>query len=64
MTSQNTPDSAEHAATGSPGAEGAARSAPRSQREAMLAGELYLADDPEIAADALRSALLTEHFNA
>ncbi|MFJ9685283.1 sugar O-acetyltransferase [Streptomyces bacillaris] len=30
----------------------------------MLAGELYLADDPEIAADALRSALLTERFNA
>ncbi|KAB2592881.1 sugar O-acetyltransferase [Streptomyces arboris] len=30
----------------------------------MLAGELYLADDPEIAADALRSALLNERFNA
>ncbi len=69
MTSQNTPNSAENAGpedtgTRNPGTEDATRNAPRSQREAMLAGELYLADDPEIAADALRSALLTERFNA
>ncbi|WP_328321931.1 sugar O-acetyltransferase [Streptomyces sp. NBC_00388] len=30
----------------------------------MLAGELYLADDPELAADALRAAVLSERFNA
>ncbi|MEC4018607.1 sugar O-acetyltransferase [Streptomyces sp. H27-D2] len=30
----------------------------------MLAGELYLADDPELAAEALRAALLSERFNA
>ncbi|UOE21896.1 sugar O-acetyltransferase [Thermobifida halotolerans] len=30
----------------------------------MLAGELYLADDPELAADALRAAKLMEKFNA
>ncbi|WP_326701756.1 sugar O-acetyltransferase [Streptomyces sp. NBC_01754] len=30
----------------------------------MLAGEPYLADDPELAADALRAALLSERFNA
>ncbi|PRX99082.1 sugar O-acetyltransferase [Allonocardiopsis opalescens] len=35
-----------------------------SQKERMLAGELYIADDPEIAADALRGALLCEAFNA
>ncbi|RPK58704.1 Maltose O-acetyltransferase [Streptomyces sp. ADI96-02] len=35
-----------------------------SQKEAMLAGGPYLADDPELAADALRAALLSERFNA
>ncbi|ESP95923.1 MULTISPECIES: sugar O-acetyltransferase [Streptomyces] len=30
----------------------------------MLAGELYQADDPEIQADAARSAKLSERFNA
>lgn len=30
----------------------------------MLAGELYLADDPEIAADRQRAAVLMERFNA
>ncbi|MFI8433388.1 sugar O-acetyltransferase [Streptomyces sp. NPDC079020] len=30
----------------------------------MLAGELYLADDPELSADALRADVLTERFNA
>ncbi|OEV02911.1 sugar O-acetyltransferase [Streptomyces oceani] len=30
----------------------------------MLAGELYIADDPELAADALRGAQLSERFNA
>lgn len=34
------------------------------QKERMLAGELYIADDPELAADALRAALLTEKYNA
>ncbi len=33
------------------------------QKERMLAGELYLADDPEIAADAQRAAELSERFN-
>ncbi|ESQ02083.1 Maltose O-acetyltransferase [Streptomyces sp. PVA_94-07] len=35
-----------------------------SQKERMLAGELYQADDPEIQADAARSAKLSERFNA
>ncbi|WP_176582876.1 sugar O-acetyltransferase [Streptomyces marincola] len=34
------------------------------QKERMLAGELYIADDPEIAADAARAIRLTEEFNA
>ncbi|MGN5236600.1 sugar O-acetyltransferase [Rhodococcus sp. SJ-3] len=34
------------------------------QKARMLAGELYLADDPELAADALRAATLSEKFNA
>jgi len=35
----------------------------RSQRERMLAGDLYLADDPELAREALRAAELTKAFN-
>lgn len=35
-----------------------------SQKERMLAGEFYLADDPEIVADAQRAARLMERFNA
>lgn len=35
----------------------------RSQRERMLAGDLYVADDPELARDALRAAELTKAFN-
>ncbi|MFE9252573.1 sugar O-acetyltransferase [Streptomyces sp. NPDC007088] len=35
-----------------------------SQKERMLAGELYRADDPELSADALRAALLSERFNS
>lgn len=35
----------------------------RSQRERMLAGELYIADDPELAAESLRAAKLTGQFN-
>jgi maltose O-acetyltransferase len=35
----------------------------RSQRERMLAGDLYLADDPELARAALRAAELTKAFN-
>ncbi|MFK3982968.1 sugar O-acetyltransferase [Micromonospora sp. NPDC050397] len=34
-----------------------------SQKERMLAGDLYLADDPEIVSDARRSARLMERFN-
>lgn len=33
------------------------------QRERMLAGELYLADDPELRADSLRARRLQESFN-
>src|SRR5215510_5573565 len=35
----------------------------RSQRERMLAGDLYLADDPELAREALRADELTKAFN-
>ncbi|RCW47014.1 maltose O-acetyltransferase [Halopolyspora algeriensis] len=34
-----------------------------SQKERMLAGEFYIADDPELAADRLRAAELSEAFN-
>jgi len=46
-----------------PEAERSAQSA-KSQKQRMLAGELYLADDPELVADALRAAQLTERYNA
>jgi maltose O-acetyltransferase len=36
----------------------------RSMRERMLAGDPYLADDPELQADSLRAALLMRRFNA
>jgi maltose O-acetyltransferase len=36
----------------------------RSQRERMLAGDLYIADDPELARDSLRAMSLAERFNA
>ena len=35
----------------------------RSQRERMLAGDLYIADDPELAREALRAATLSKAFN-
>lgn len=35
----------------------------RTQRERMLAGELYIADDPELARDNLRAMTLIERFN-
>jgi maltose O-acetyltransferase len=35
----------------------------RSQRERMLAGDLYIADDPELAAAALRARRLEDRFN-
>ena len=35
----------------------------RSQRDRMLAGELYIADDPQLAADSLRALTLTRKFN-
>jgi maltose O-acetyltransferase len=37
---------------------------PRSPRQRTLAGDPYLADDPEIAADGLRCALLVREYNA
>jgi maltose O-acetyltransferase len=36
----------------------------RSQRERMLAGDLYIADDQELAAQSLRAMTLTRAFNA
>jgi maltose O-acetyltransferase len=36
----------------------------RSQRERMLAGELYIADDPQLARESLRAAQVTQVFNA
>src|SRR5688500_10013082 len=36
---------------------------PRSQRERMLAGDLYLADDPVLAAEGRRAASLTHAYN-
>ena len=35
----------------------------RSQRERMLDGDLYIADDPELAAESLRAAELIKAFN-
>lgn len=35
----------------------------RSMRERMLAGDLYLADDPELAADSARAQRLTHRIN-
>jgi maltose O-acetyltransferase len=35
----------------------------RSQRDRMLAGELYIADDSQLAADNLRALTLTSQFN-
>ena len=35
----------------------------RSQRERMLAGDLYIADDPQLAADSRRAARLIHEFN-
>jgi maltose O-acetyltransferase len=35
----------------------------RSQRERMLAGELYVADDPLLAAESLRAQLLARRYN-
>jgi maltose O-acetyltransferase len=36
----------------------------RTQRQRMLDGDLYIADDPELAADALRARRLQDRFNA
>ena len=35
----------------------------RTQRQRMLAGDPYIADDPELAADSLRARRLQERFN-
>ncbi|MFL6016767.1 MAG: sugar O-acetyltransferase [Gaiellaceae bacterium] len=37
---------------------------PRSQRERMLAGDLYIADDPELARESRRAAELYGEYNA
>jgi maltose O-acetyltransferase len=37
---------------------------PRSQRERMLAGDPYIADDPELRVASLRAMKLTREFNA
>ncbi|GIG85840.1 maltose O-acetyltransferase [Plantactinospora endophytica] len=37
---------------------------PRSQRERMLAGDLYRADDPELVALTRRAALLVQDYNS
>ncbi|MDG4784628.1 sugar O-acetyltransferase [Micromonospora sp. WMMD1102] len=37
---------------------------PRSQRERMLAGDLYRADDPELVALAERAAVLAQRYNS
>src|SRR4051795_6185483 len=37
--------------------------APRTMRERMLAGELYIADDPQLARDADRAMALTHRLN-
>jgi len=34
----------------------------RTQRERMLAGDQYIADDPELAADSLRARGLQDRF--
>jgi maltose O-acetyltransferase len=44
-------------------AEGAGETDGRSQRERMLAGELYLADDPELQRELRRAQLLAHEFN-
>src|SRR3954470_13987682 len=36
----------------------------RSMRSRMLAGELYVADDPDLARDSLRARSLTHQYNA
>jgi maltose O-acetyltransferase len=38
--------------------------AEKSMRERMLAGELYIADDPELARDSVRAQALTHRLNA
>jgi maltose O-acetyltransferase len=35
----------------------------KSMRQRMLAGELYIADDPELARDAMRARTLTHRMN-
>jgi maltose O-acetyltransferase len=48
-----------------PAPQSSSQSSPQSsQKERMLAGEPYQADDPELAADLLRAALLMERYNA
>jgi maltose O-acetyltransferase len=43
--------------------EGERQNDTRSQRERMLAGDLYFADDPELAQETQRAAELTKAFN-
>src|SRR5580698_2302969 len=37
---------------------------PRSNRERMLAGDLYIADDPELEAAMMRASRLADEYNA
>jgi maltose O-acetyltransferase len=37
---------------------------PRTMRERMLAGDLYIADDPQLAQDSARALALTARYNA
>jgi maltose O-acetyltransferase len=37
---------------------------PRTMRERMLAGDLYIADDPQLAQDSARALTLTARYNA
>ena len=43
--------------------DGSEQSDRRTQRERMLAGDPYIADDPELAADSLRARRLLDQFN-
>ncbi|MDX2161922.1 MAG: sugar O-acetyltransferase [bacterium] len=43
--------------------DGSRSTGDRSMRERMLAGELYIADDPQLAVESRRAASLVHHFN-
>ena len=45
-------------------ADGVSAEDSRTQRERMLAGDLYVADDPQLAAESLRAMTLSARYNA